>query len=162
MDLDDQLRRYFGSSDLAALTNSGLTAGLERMAVDFGLENDRNRRFALWTMMHMLGTAPDLDVAFADAADRDARHGFLFEQLHPQPGIVVQAHRSQHRLYASLGLLRVVHAIAYCFHFRQHPVGLYFPQARFKQGGRLCRGVDRCAMDSQVTMARPQRAQRVP
>jgi hypothetical protein len=77
MDLDDQLRRYFGSSDLAALTHSGLTAGLERMAVDFGLEKDRSRRFALWTMMHMLGSAPDLDVAFADLADRDAARNFM-------------------------------------------------------------------------------------
>lgn len=77
MDLDDQLRRYFGSSDLAALTNSGLTAGLEHMAVDFGLEKDRSRRFALWTMMHMLGKAPDLDIAFADADDRDAARNFM-------------------------------------------------------------------------------------
>jgi hypothetical protein len=47
------------------------------MAVDFGLEKDRSRRFALWTMMHMLGSAPDLDVAFADPADRDAARNFM-------------------------------------------------------------------------------------
>jgi hypothetical protein len=47
------------------------------MQVDFGLEKDRGRRFALWTLMHMLGAAPDLDVAFKDAADRDAARAFM-------------------------------------------------------------------------------------
>jgi len=86
MDLDDQLRRYFGSPDLSALTKSGMSAGLERMAVDFGLEKDRNRRFALWTMMHMLGSAPDLDVAFADPADRDAARNFMDMLDRPESG----------------------------------------------------------------------------
>lgn len=77
MDLDDQLRRYFGTSDFSAITQSGLSAGLERMAVDFGLEKDRGRRFALWAMMHMLGHGPDLEVAFPDPADRDAARDFM-------------------------------------------------------------------------------------
>jgi len=72
MDLDDQMRRYFGTADLNAVPPAALAAGLERMRVDLGLERDRSRRFALWTLMFMLGTAPDLDVAFADPADRDA------------------------------------------------------------------------------------------
>ena len=62
MELHDQLFRYFGTSDLAALTPDVLTAGLEHMRVDFGLERDRGRRFALWTLMYMLGEAPDLPV----------------------------------------------------------------------------------------------------
>jgi len=70
MDYDDQLRRYFGTADLAALGGAGLAAGIERMQVDFGLEKDRSRRFAMWALMHMLGAAPDLDVAFEDAAER--------------------------------------------------------------------------------------------
>lgn len=77
MDFDDQLRRYFGTADLAALRGEALAAGLERMRVDFGLEKDRGRRFALWALMHMLGAAPDLDIAFADPADRDAARSFM-------------------------------------------------------------------------------------
>jgi len=72
MNLDDQLFRYFGTADLGAVPPQALAAGIERMQVDFGLEKDRGRRFALWALMHMLGAAPDLDVAFADPADRDA------------------------------------------------------------------------------------------
>lgn len=77
MELDDQLRRYFGTADLAATTPAVLEAGIERMLVDFGLEKDRARRFGLWTLLHMLGSAPDLNVAFKDAADRDAARDFM-------------------------------------------------------------------------------------
>ncbi|HEY0623618.1 hypothetical protein [Sphingomonas sp.] len=77
MDFDDQLRRYFGSADLASIPPSAIEAGVERMRVDFGLEKDRARRFALWAVMHLLGAAPDLDVAFKDEADRDAARNFM-------------------------------------------------------------------------------------
>ncbi|MGE4431476.1 MAG: hypothetical protein AB7E05_12120 [Sphingobium sp.] len=77
MDFDDQLRRYFGSTDLAALTPGAVDAGVERMAVDFGMEQDRGRRFALWTVMHLFGAAPDLDVAFRDEEDRNAARDFM-------------------------------------------------------------------------------------
>ena len=77
MDFDDQLRRYFGTSDLAAITPAALSSGIEHMAVDLGLEKDRGRRFALWTLMHMLGAAPDLDVAFKDEADRNSARDFM-------------------------------------------------------------------------------------
>ena len=77
MDLDDQLRRYFGTADVASITPSALEAGLEHMRVDLGLEKDRSRRFALWTLMHMLGDAPDLDVAFEHDADREAARDFM-------------------------------------------------------------------------------------
>ena len=77
MDLDDQLRRYFGITDLATLTPDALEAGVERMRVDFGLERDRGNRFALWALMHMLGAAPDLDVAFEDERDREAARTFM-------------------------------------------------------------------------------------
>ena len=77
MDFDDQLRRYFGTADLAVLRPEALDAGIERMQVDLGLEKDRSRRFALWALLHMLGAAPDLDVAFADAADREAARDFM-------------------------------------------------------------------------------------
>jgi hypothetical protein len=77
MDYDDQLRRYFGTIDLPSVPPQALDAGIERMRVDFGLEADRGRRFALWALMHMLGAAPDLDVAFADEADREAARNFM-------------------------------------------------------------------------------------
>ena len=77
MNLDDQLRRYFGTDDLATLPPAALEAGIEHMRVDLGLETDRGRRFALWALMQMLGAAPDLDVAFANEADRDAARNFM-------------------------------------------------------------------------------------
>ena len=77
MDFDDQLRRYFATADLAAIAPEALAAGVERMQVDFGLETDRGRRFALWSLMFLLGAAPDLDVAFKDAADRNAARDFM-------------------------------------------------------------------------------------
>lgn len=77
MDFNDQLRRYFGTSDLAAIPPQALAAGIERMRVDLGLEMDRGRRFALWSILHMLGAAPDLDVAFEDERDRDAARAFM-------------------------------------------------------------------------------------
>lgn len=77
MDFNDQLQRYFGTTDLAAITPAALEGGIAHMSVDFGLEKDRARRFALWTVMHMLGSAPDLDVAFKDEADRNAARDFM-------------------------------------------------------------------------------------
>lgn len=64
MQLDDQFRRYFGASELASVPPAALEAGIEHMKVDFGLTEDRGERFALWTLLHLLGSAPDLDVAF--------------------------------------------------------------------------------------------------
>lgn len=77
MDLDDQLRRYFGTADLASVTPAALAAGLEHMRVDLGLEKDRSRRFALWTLMHMFGDAPDLDAVFKNEEDREAARNFM-------------------------------------------------------------------------------------
>ncbi len=85
MDLDDQLRRYFGTDDLANVPAHALSAGIEHMRVDLGLEEDRSRRFALWALLHSLGAAPDLDVAFKEPADRDAARNWmeLSERLAP-------------------------------------------------------------------------------
>jgi hypothetical protein len=77
MDFDDQLRRYFGTTSMASIPAGALDAGIERMRVDLGLETDRGRRFALWALMHMLGAAPDLDVAFEDERDREAARSFM-------------------------------------------------------------------------------------
>jgi hypothetical protein len=77
MDFDDQLRRYFGTTDLASLNPDALDSGVERMQVDLGLEKDRSRRFALWALLHILGAAPDLDVAFKAEEDREAARNFM-------------------------------------------------------------------------------------
>jgi hypothetical protein len=77
MDLDDQLRRYFGTTNLAEVSAVTLTAGVERMRVDLGLATDRGTRFALWSLLHMFGSAPDLDVTFEDERDRDAARDFM-------------------------------------------------------------------------------------
>jgi hypothetical protein len=77
MDFDDQFRRYFATDDLAAISPDVLASGIERMRVDFGMESDRGRRFALWSLLHILGEAPDLDVAFKTEEDRNAARDFM-------------------------------------------------------------------------------------
>jgi hypothetical protein len=77
MDFDDQLIRHFGTADLGSVSPEALASGSERLSVEFGLETDRGRRFAMWCLMHVLGTAPDLDVAFADAGERNAARDFM-------------------------------------------------------------------------------------
>ncbi|HEX7741233.1 MAG TPA: hypothetical protein VF442_02175 [Sphingobium sp.] len=76
MDFDDQIRRYFGSAELEGIPPAAIAAGVDRMRVDFGLETDRGRRFALWSLLFLLGAAPDLD-SFEDPADRDAARDFM-------------------------------------------------------------------------------------
>ena len=87
MGFDDLMRRYFGTDDIARLSAAELEAGSERLAVDFGLETDAPRRFALWALMHILGCAPDLDVAFKDAGEQNAARDFmdLFASLNAPP-----------------------------------------------------------------------------
>ena len=77
MNLDDQIRRYFGTSDLAAVPPEALAAGIEHMKVDLGLTKDRGERFALWALLHTLGSAPDLDAVFELEADREAARNLM-------------------------------------------------------------------------------------
>lgn len=77
MDFDDQLRRYFGTDDLTTIAPTTLEAGIDRMRVEFGMEKDKGRRFAMWTLMYLFGAAPDLDVAFKDETDREAARDFM-------------------------------------------------------------------------------------
>jgi hypothetical protein len=77
MNLDDQLSRYFGTTDFSTIAPAALEAGVERIRVDFGLETDRERRFAPWVLLYMLGAAPDLDVAFEDENEREAARNFI-------------------------------------------------------------------------------------
>jgi hypothetical protein len=77
MNFDDQVRRYFGTSNLASVPPDALAAGIEHMKVDLGLTRDRGERFALWALLHTLGSAPDLDVVFKDEAEREAARNFM-------------------------------------------------------------------------------------
>ena len=77
MDFDDLLRRYFGTADFSEVTPAVQAAGVDRLRVDLGLEKDRDRRFALWSLLHGLGQAPDLEVAFENDADREAARNLM-------------------------------------------------------------------------------------
>ena len=77
MDFDQLLIRFFGTDDIASLVSPQIVAGMDRLRLQFGLERDAGRRFALWCLLYMLGDAPDLDVAFKDEEDREAARDFM-------------------------------------------------------------------------------------
>ncbi|TCU61077.1 hypothetical protein EDF58_101384 [Novosphingobium sp. PhB57] len=77
MDFDDQLRRYFGTDDLSTIAPTALETGIDRMRVDLGMEKDRSRRFALWSLLYLFNASPDLDVAFDNDEDRNAARDFM-------------------------------------------------------------------------------------
>jgi hypothetical protein len=77
MDLDVLLQRYFDTSDLSQVSPAVQEAGIDRLRVDFGLETDRSRRFALWSLLYMLAQAPELAIAFKDEADREAARNLM-------------------------------------------------------------------------------------
>jgi hypothetical protein len=77
MDFDQLLVRFFGTAEIDTLDAERLNAGVNLLQVQFGLEKDDGRRFALWCLMYMLGVAPDLDVAFEQEADRNAARDFM-------------------------------------------------------------------------------------
>lgn len=85
MQLDDQMRRYFGTTNLELVPAEALSAGIEHMKVDLGLTKDRGDRFALWALLHTLGSAPDLDVVFENEADREAARN-LMDLIHGADG----------------------------------------------------------------------------
>jgi len=77
MNFDDQIRRYFGTTDLGTVPPASLAAGVERMLVDLGLTRDRGERFALWALLYTLGSSPDLDAVFKNADEREAARNFM-------------------------------------------------------------------------------------
>ena len=77
MDLDTLLVRYFRTADLGMVGAETLASGIERCQVDLGLEQDRGKRFALWAMLYLLGSAPDLEAVFDKADDRDSARNFM-------------------------------------------------------------------------------------
>jgi len=78
MDLDTLLQHYFGTDDPDAIDSVRLAMAKEKLAVDFGIERDSSRRFALWTLMEAFGFAPPPAEAFEkDAALRRAAEDYL-------------------------------------------------------------------------------------
>jgi len=78
MDLDTLLFHYFGAADPDSLDPETLADAKQRLAIDFGVEREPGRRFALWTLMEALGIAPPPAEAFKkDAALRRAAEDYL-------------------------------------------------------------------------------------
>lgn len=65
MDLDALIHHFFGTDDPAQLTEAEYDRALERLTIAFGVEREPGRKFALWTLMDALGTAPLPAEAFA-------------------------------------------------------------------------------------------------
>ncbi len=77
MTFEDQLERYFGTRDPAAIAPQAVDAAIERMQVDLGLSTVPGERFAIWCMLFMFGQAPDIDETFADRSERDLARDFI-------------------------------------------------------------------------------------
>ena len=77
MNFDDQIRRYFGTTNLEAVPPAAFDAGIEHMLVDLGLATDQGERFALWALLFTLGAAPELDAVFKDPKEREAARNFM-------------------------------------------------------------------------------------
>lgn len=58
MEIDGLLIHYFGTDDLETASPEALDRGKEALAIDFGLEQEKGRKFALWALMDALGIAP--------------------------------------------------------------------------------------------------------
>jgi hypothetical protein len=58
MDLDALLHHYFGTADFDTLAPEALARGKEALAIDFGVEQEPGRKFALWVLMDGLGFGP--------------------------------------------------------------------------------------------------------
>jgi hypothetical protein len=66
MDLDALLHHYFGTDMPEDLPEAALNRGQERLRIDFGVEQEPSRKFALWVLMEGLGSAPLPADAFKD------------------------------------------------------------------------------------------------
>ncbi|MFD1786767.1 hypothetical protein ACFSC3_04195 [Sphingomonas floccifaciens] len=77
MDFDQLLVRFFNTTEIQDLPPEQVAAGVDRLRLQFGLEKDSGRRFALWCLMFMLGIAPDIADAFDDEEDREAARDFM-------------------------------------------------------------------------------------
>jgi hypothetical protein len=66
MDLDALLAHYFGTADLSGLSAAQLAEGRAALELDFGLEREPGRKFALWVLLEAIGAAPFPAEAFPD------------------------------------------------------------------------------------------------
>jgi len=82
MDLDDLLTHFFGTADLDSLDEAALADGQQRIAIAFGTEREPGRRFAMWTLLHALGDAPDPAKAFKDPRARKAAEDYAWAARH--------------------------------------------------------------------------------
>ena len=64
MDLDMMLDHYFHTADLDQVAPDLLARGMEQIGLDFGVEQEPGRKFALWVLMEALGTAPPPAASF--------------------------------------------------------------------------------------------------
>jgi hypothetical protein len=78
MDLDELLQHYFGTAEIGTLDRTALERARERLAIDFGTEREPGRRFALWTLLHAIGAAPDPATAFRNPAERKAAEDYAW------------------------------------------------------------------------------------
>lgn len=78
MDLDALLHHFFGTAELERLDPQALELGVERLGTAFGLEREPGRRFALWTLLHALGEAPDPETVFKDPRERRAAQDYAW------------------------------------------------------------------------------------
>ncbi len=77
MDVDHLLAGFVGTTELAELSPNQLASDVDRLRLQFGLERDCSRRFALWCLVYMFGVASDLNMAFKDEEDREAARDFM-------------------------------------------------------------------------------------
>jgi hypothetical protein len=73
MDIDVLLMHYFGTDDPDLVSTTTLGIGKQRLAIDFGVERDPGRRFALWTLMDVFAAAPPPAEAFAEPEEAGLR-----------------------------------------------------------------------------------------
>ena len=73
MDLDALLDHYFHTPDLSTADPEIVAQGMEQLRLDFGVEQDAGRKFALWVMMEALGVAPPPADAFKQPEEAQLR-----------------------------------------------------------------------------------------
>lgn len=85
MDLEALLIHNFGTVDIETLDAGQMIRGREKLALDFGVEREPSRRFALWTLLEALGDAPMPAEAFDDPALCRAAENYLDAARRMQP-----------------------------------------------------------------------------
>ena len=73
MDLDALLDHYFHTPDPSAADPQIVAQGMEQLRLDFGVEQEAGRKFALWVVMEALGVAPPPADAFKQPEEAQLR-----------------------------------------------------------------------------------------